>query len=141
MKIFIKIILTVFMLNSIAIASEKNVYFKGCEDVMKERSSKNSLFVVGFVQGTQVLGRDVLDKIGKKTVVSLDFEDIKPLCKDLLTYQSKIKENDNITPGYALSILIRGYLIRSNGFTWDEIQDYVEEIQKKIGLKEEKKKY
>ena len=136
-----KILIASLLMGSVVFANEgQDVVFKGCSDVMKNRSTQESYYVLGFIHGTNWLGYDVLNKMGKPTTVGLDYQDAKNICKYTPQKRYEIEKSELPSTAY-LSVIIRGYYVVINGYTWEEIQERVKLIQKKLGLLSEKKKY
>jgi len=141
MKNLLMVIVMLFVLENISQANQKrDIVLQGCTDIMKNRWSDSSSYVTGFVLGTEWIAFDVMNKMGKSITVSIDSRDIKDACKFLLSNRYDLK-NKHISSAMALSFIIRGNYVRMNGYTWDEVQAKVREIQKKIGTYKQKKKY
>ena len=105
---------------------------------MKDRVSYPSGFVIGFIRGTEWLGYDVLNKMGKPISVGIDLGDMKSICKFILLKRYEIEQDKAPTELY-LSVITRIHYTRINGYTWEEIQRRVKEIQRKLGLTKKKK--
>jgi len=141
MKNFIKLILIISISSSLAIAKEDPLV-TGCKDIMKNRASLESGYVIGYLAGHNILGRDTLNAMELKTFQSLDFKDAKKNCKRLLTDKSAAALK---YPQYMFSMYIRGDLARANGHEWDEVQERKNFMRKASGFEDtnlkENKKY
>ena len=133
-----KTLFTLITVSTLLMANQKDIYIQGCQDIMKNRSTIDANYILGFVNGTQILGWDVLKKMGKPPVVAIDLKDLQPICRQFLSYQSEMSQK-NIPSVFWFSLVIRGYLVHINGYTWEEIQERVKEIQQKLGLIKKKK--
>ncbi len=135
MKIVVKMILAVLMLSSVAMA-EEDALVTGCKDIMKNRSSMEAGYVMGYLEGHNVLGRDALTAMELKNFQDLDFEDVKQMCKRLLNDDSDFVKD---YPQYSFSMFIRGNLARANGHEWDEVEKRRDFMRKMSGFEDAKK--
>jgi len=141
---FKKIILGLLVLGFTSLvleASEKDVYQKGCEDLIANDMTLYAGAVIGYVAGTKDMKLDRLDQLGYDAVVrDFDSDDFVPICRQTLKLrrESEFKSSSTQT---ILHYVIRGYVVRKNGYTWDEVQEKIKEAKKKMGLVKSSKKY
>ena len=140
MKKILISLLVLLTFNSLLSAKE-DFYIQGCKDIVADRSTEESAFVMGYIVGTNDLKMDRLDRLGLAAVVDIAADDMVPICRNFLL---KLKENPEWKEFGGRIILhyhVRGHIVRQNGYTTDEVKALLEKAQKSLGTAEVKKKY
>lgn len=138
MKKVTQIVLTVSLLSSFLMGQQIDPVTEGCKDILKDRSTFYSGYVTGMTAEMNMLGLDVLHAMGYQIVQGLDFIDVKNSCKKF--FALKKQENlKNVNSALLMSFILRGELVKANGYTWDEVQARKKYIQEALGLSKKKK--
>lgn len=140
---FKKIILGLLVLGFTSLvleASEKDIYQRGCEDVIAGKLTSDAMGTIGYIIGTQDMKMDRLQNMGFDAVVNIDIDDFKPICRQTLKLR-KSPEFSKFHTRWSLHFVTRGYIINKNGYTWDEVKKVCKEAKKKMGLVKSSKKY
>jgi hypothetical protein len=119
--------------------SQENLMIKGCQDMLSETRSFESTLALGYVSGVKDTGLITLEQLGYPTVTGVN---PKEACRVFLLTLRKPKANQ-YDPQILFNVLIKGLLVRNNGYSWDEVQKKVKAAQSCIGVgsKKNKKKY
>ena len=138
MKKFTRIALAVSLLSSFLMGQQIDPVAEGCKDILKDRTTFSSGYILGMTAEMNMLGLDVLHAMGYQIVQGLDLVDAKKACKKffILKRDEKFKNANSVL---LMSFILRGELVRANGYTWDEVQARKKYMQEAIGLSKKKK--